>query len=303
MKYFIILCLGVIVIATKLFSQKNCENTWSKFEIHNSLSKGKSSTLPLGSVKLKCNYTDSIKIQLLKCLNDKWSYYDMDSFIESKFVANYEHFYIEERVNKLQPFSYYRYKLWKDSIANMERNNIYQDYKNFFKVNNGIVLNIGYLYIKEAVPILQKAIIDQERYDTRIVELALARIGDKNICKQILKSMPTINNLQDNEWVDQFYANTSILTYLATQDAVKKFEEYIDPKNEFTYLSSGATAKCAYKVLMVLREFLSNKLTDVLKWDVNGIKNSSVDLIVKCKKWLIDNYEKYKIKSNFVPNL
>jgi hypothetical protein len=202
---------------------------------------------------------------------------------------------------RLNPRNYTEYRHAYDSIYKIEWYNMYQQYRPQFRVSNDLLKNTGYLYIKEAMPILGKALLDNDRYDPYYVKLAMARMGNQIYLEEFLKNCLPGMGISDEDWRNDFDKKFSLLCYLNTQKSIRQAADFIDTARKIEISSHGTETYAACIVILYLREVILNEefkaITKLINWGDFGSELTSTDVIIAAKKWLINYEGKYKLSS------
>ncbi len=302
---FIVLTFQVCICVAQI---KPCARTMPKVTLINILTNYDSENIALGKIKTDCNYNDTIKTLLILNLKPKWTLIKIDSFINERIKDRYKSLYVEDRIKITRPITLHSYKKAKDSILLNAYKEAFSLHQWRFKVNNSIVLNCGYLYIKEAKSILEGALSDSMDYDLSKLKLALARLGNKEFEHEITNNLPKLNNLDDDDWTHEFDKNGSILSYIATQESVFKFADYLVTDKYYEYTSNGRISLCSNRAIMFLSELILNKeFQNIIGNDIYNLPYEDINInkkiIEDAKKWLTANKGKFEINRQFEPNL
>ena len=147
---------------------------------------------------------------------------------------------------------------------------------------------IGWLNIKECIPILEKSI--QNPNGNLSVKIALARLGNKKYQQYFL----------DRETIDM---NTAF--YIGTQDLIAKYGEELYSEEKKYFMQPGKKIPIVYNVIISLQDNLLNfpKLTD----ESYIYKQEQIDalppnILEDARQWMKENKGKYVINPDFSPD-
>jgi hypothetical protein len=253
-----------------------------------------------------CNLNDSIKNRLFYLLNPEWTSFEIEYSANVRLNENYEWLRIEEKAIEISKGNDSIFRVSKDSIKNYWIN----DYKKNMKEYNGlssdgsIIQAVAYLDLKEAVPLLQKY---YPSTDSRLIKTALARLGDKVLQKEILKSCLPDTSLNGWDWIIDLQKKGETLSFIGTQESIFIFSNWLDTTKRY-YRSHHSKQKrnVANQVLLFLKPIILNEdFQGILKLtfpDVSDLYDCEYDntfFLLRCKNWLIKNKGKYKIKRTF----
>jgi hypothetical protein len=308
MKTIIILVIAIFVQGA-LAAQVRCGNAWKQQDVINYLNNSRIAELPLGAIRAGCNYNDSIKNRLLYHLANKWTYSQIDSIVTGLYIENLPWYYHEERLEKIvKPKSFAEYKKHKDSLEKEKWRAIYRERRSMFMINSTLIVSAGYLYIKEALPILEKALNDPDYYNSFFVKLALARLGKVEFQREIMsQNQPDDGETDDDKWMADLYKKFDILIYINTPSSIRQLANFINVTRKYEYSSGGHVAYTGFIVVSFLRDIIKNEdflqLTKALKHDHEGIDQPNTDLLIRAKQWMVDNEGKYQIRQDMQPSL
>lgn len=259
--------------------------------------------------RVNCNVNDSLVKRILYLLDWKWTEKEIKEYLEKDLVEHEGQYKIQKRANAFAKGNDSLYKHGLDSLKK-EMMLSTQDYlkkQNYFGVDPGLILLSAKLDIKKAVPLLEQALLDNIHYSQPSVRLALSRLGNKRIEKEIITQCSYNPALIGQAWNDDFYLKAKKLAFIATQESISRFMPWFDPSKTFSSTSSGGPVfKSSSIVLSYLKYMILNKDFQAIIEPFNkdyGEDYSTVNdaMIYACKDWLRKNKGKYEINRNWIP--
>lgn len=273
------------------------------------------------------NVNDSVKSKLLSILKGMWTVEEVNRKVAAFFKYNFDEIYFNKIRGKtheaveLYYSSNYRgmYELAKqDTSKNISKQylqlhdslykTIYDSMANAFKkdiaerirqsiVPDEIVLSVATANIKEAIPILKQSLATGDRkHNKATAELALARLGDKELQKKIINECKYNSALNDDDLEREMIAKLPKLIFIKTQESIFEIHNYMDTTKQ-SATTSGRNpeyAYCSRFVMPYLLGTLSNKdfINKFIGVDIYTLNDKNLVLFVK--KWLIKNKGKYE---------
>jgi hypothetical protein len=312
-KYKIIFFYYFLYIASKnLIAHLPCSELPKTADIVNLLAKKPiSDEFHSASLRLGCNVNDSIKKRLLYLINWKWSEDEISNFIKEDLAEHKEIYDIENVANKIAKNNKEFYKRAVDSLTKfweahirrrINRNQVdsYEEaekWVSFYAVYDELLLAVGYLEIKQAIPILEKALLDTIHYNSWIVNVVLSRFGNKNSQKYVINSINYDSSLNGSNWINEYHKQTRYLLYIATQSSIFKLHSWLDTTKTFNPFSEGnRSSHCSSILVYTLKRIILN--TDFqtrLKNLPDDFSFYNSDIILYCRDWLLKNKGKYII--------
>lgn len=289
-------------------AQIPCNTVPSTEQILKSLSKKPVTGVYHNHFIIGCNVTDSIRKRILYLLNWQWTKDEIENYL-TEYVAERKDFYrIEKRASEVSKGNDSLYKKAKDSIINMLKSERFNYLKSYFhfKVDDGLILAAANLYYTEATPILQQALKDSIHYNPNIVELALARIGDKTLRTKIIDNCVYRKDLNGQDWIEYYTGQIAgKLLFIASQESIFKLNQWLDTSKIYRARVNATKpdTKNAYNVINDLKNIILNKefQAQLEKVDSEPVGQMANGPILFCKEWLIKNVGKYKINSYYCP--
>ncbi len=298
MKYLTFVILILFFLPNLIWSQQSrpCNNYPTKEEIMSHLS-----TRPGGGLNYRvlnsCNYDSSVKNRLLYLLDWEWTQNEINTHAEKEFKKIGYPKIVDDYASKKAKGNDSIYKAIRDSYAIEVKKKLVPE----MRVLDEVVYAVGQMDIKEAIPQLRKALYDTLHYDIESVELALARLGDKELETRILNRYKYNPKLKGQDWVTEFGWAYGKYTYIASQESYYCYHEWLDTSKMYNQLDDNykADVKCAYNVILrmyywILNEDLHNYLQINFKFPYETTTNN--ELILYCRNWLIANKGKYIIR-------
>jgi hypothetical protein len=257
--------------------------------------------------RIGCNINDSIKKRMLYLLNWEWSKKEIEDYLLI-YIDNHKILFdIDNKAQKISNGNDSLFKVAKDSIIKTLKNIEldYLDKKNYYDVSDGLILAVANLGLTKAVPMLEKALKYPNHYHTSIVELALAKLGNKALQKKIISECNYNPSLNGQAWNDYFTPIGQKLAFIKTQESIQKIGDWLDSTKVFASTTRGNNLdKSASNVIWFLSYLILNKdfqqiISSFHYGDFNEAVNN--DMILRVKEWLIKNKGKYKVNQGFCP--
>jgi hypothetical protein len=254
-----------------------------------------------------CNVNDSVRKRIIELLNWEWTNREVDNYLEEYFMGYEAFFKVKENANKLSKGNDSLYKKAYDSIKAGIKDEERKQIAKHFGVNGGIILSSAWLYLSKAKTILKTALNDSVHYNQKEVELALARLGDKQLQRKIINSCIYRKDLDGFEWITYFEDKVARkLIFTSTQESICKLTEWLDTSKTYKPRSDGkAVVKTALNIIIVLKHILKNKdLQAKIKHIDEDLFNKGFNdnnLLVFCKDWLKKNKGRYQINKSWCP--
>lgn len=291
------------------FSQVKCETFPSSSELLLLLKNKPTNNINYSSFIKKCNVNDSINKRLIYLLDWRWTKIEVESYLENYFNLNKEYLKVESLAKNKSGENDSLFHKYYDSIKMSIKNEEYNEMSKYYYVDPSIIKTVGFIYLYDALPILKEALKDKQHYNTSVVELSLARLGDINLQKKIILECRYQNELQANEWID-YFQNRIVpkLAYISSQESIFKINEWLDTSKLYKpWIGRGEAPKAKASLIVVsfLKGLLQNKDFQILfknfKYNIRaGYTNKDDELILKCKAWLIKNKGAYIYNKYFV---
>jgi hypothetical protein len=302
MKKLIINCFFCFTIFMNTKAQESCDLIPTTQQLLIILS-SKPVSLYHRDFRTDCNITDSVKKRLLYLLHWEWTKEEINEYLRKNIKHNKGFYEIEKRALSVSTNNDSLYKIAYDSIVNVINQSILSSLPK--NIDNGIIYTVAFLNLKEAVPILQKGLTAPEYYNHTLVELALARLGNKELQTKIINNCIYNKNLNNIEWVDDYKRKIARkLIFVSSQESIYKLEQWLDTSKVYTLIPDRKPdGKSAYVVLADLKHIILNIDFQELLKEFNGDPRRKMDntLILVCKEWLIKNKGKYEINKNYCP--
>jgi hypothetical protein len=248
-----------------------------------------------------CNSDSSVRNRLLYLLDWRWSQREIDDYTKRSFLKMHYDENAKELAKKKAKGNDSIYTAVYDSFESAIRKKLMP--KMF--VLDEVVYSIGQLDMKEAIPMLKKALQDSQHYYIESVVLALARLGDKQMESKILESLKYDSTLNGNRWLTRYNQVYDQLVYIASQESMFCFHEWLDTSKVYDqvsdYESYPPTTKNAFNVVsafryanLIMNEDFVAYLKANTKFPLHATTNN--EIILYCKNWLIENKGKYIIR-------
>lgn len=293
--------------AVYLKAQDNCDRLKTAKELLQKMATRQVS-VSFQDFSLKCNVNEAIKNRVLYLLDWQWSQSEIDSNLNTININRYKQWFnYDEKVKVIQRGEDTLHDMAIDSVNKLMRlDQIAQMKKNkYFFVSENLVLAAGYINLREAIPILRKALLDSEHYNTQSIELALSRMGDKTLQEKIIKRCAYKPEINGKEWVD-YYRNIIArnLIFMSTQESIFKLNEWLDTIKIYNPLSNGD--RYSKSAIVVIRDLKKIILNPTFQQAMMRFPNSIAgfqdnDFILFCKSWLIKNKGSYIINREYNP--
>jgi hypothetical protein len=269
---------------------------------------------------------DSIVKRILHLLDWKWTKDELDTYIRSQ-TSNNEYIEKENREAwKIANGDTSIYRVVKDSIRIETTKRVlrHMEDNKMFSVSKNVILAAGQIGLKKAIPILEEALKDSIHYHPEYVELALAKLGKKEMVQKVLSDTKydpkwvayDKTNNRENDWITHAYGGfqgkigkISKLLYLATQESIYQIHYWMDtsrsilpPKHQGMSYPHPLYDLLFYTLPSV---FNNKDFQSLEEWEfIGGMVNyddATNERILKVQNWLIRNKGKYKIKLGFCP--
>jgi hypothetical protein len=296
-------------------AQYDCTDFIPSKVLKDTLAKKPIPDISFSSFIINCNVTDSIKKRILYLLDWKWTDEEIQNYLNNQIKEHYDWFEIGKNATKIANGNDSLFKkaedslilFWKEFILRKMNNpkpiSIDEDdnWFNFYKVNDNIILAAGYLDLLDSKEILQKNKSDSDHYNRNIIETALARLGDAKAQKNVLNYYNYNHQVDGQDWMTQFTISTRFLFYIATQESTFKLHNWLDTSKKYNPYSGVNTFRhCSSILLPMLKEFILNKDFQKLMLQIpKGMPFYNDKIILDCKEWLIKNKGKYIINRKF----
>jgi hypothetical protein len=295
----------LIFIAFSIFqvtsAQKKCASLPSSLKLLENLS-NKPVRINPSEYLIDCNVIDTLKKRLLYLLEWQWTKQEVNDYLEKDIKANQSIYNIEKRAKAVAKHSDSLYKIAYDSIRNIiAKENVRTLEKNhLFGVDANIVLTVAYLNMTEAIPKLKEALQDPNHYNRWAIELALARLGDKNLQRKIIAEC-TPSTAKDDNWLAELRIKVPKLLFIATDESIFHVSDWLDTSQSYQATSSGGTGLAANFVVAYLSDVILNKDFHDKTFRVNMFNVSGNEYILFSKDWLIKNKKHYSINMRCYP--
>jgi hypothetical protein len=305
MKKIICIIMSFCII-TAAVAQRPCKILPTAQQLYESLLYKPASANPSNFLN-GCNVNDSIKRRLLYLLNWQWTKQEVDTFFNRDIKAGREWSWIEKTAKEIAKGNDSLYKAASDSlIASYQKSRM--DYMktspSYTTVDPGIILTVGALDMKEAIPLLRKALTDSLHYDKYSVQSALARLGDSAAEKRVLIYF---TKKYRNEYPDLSEAinKSARLAYIATQQSVCMISQWLDTTSLYVKVlaeefSPAQMELIAPQVLKLLRNVVKNPefiaiCNEFKEPSLPYFKAGDKTVLLKAKTWLLNHQGKYII--------
>lgn len=246
------------------------------------------------------NITDSLKQRLLYLIKSDWTKQEIADYLHRYIEKNKADFEIDAKSSVMAKGNDSVFKRVRDSIIEVYSKNQfgYLKSRNYFGVNSNLIKAVALIGLKEAIPILQGALRKTDsQYDLAVVEMALAKFGDKALQRKIIKECAANTKLNYDEWQHDFSEKFMRLYFVNTQESIYAASMFLDTTKMYWY-TSKTEGKAAYLAIDFLNDIILNQQFKAMTRgvDLKGLNNSSNEFVTKCRKWLIQNKGKYIIK-------
>lgn len=294
----------LVFFSINLFSQRECIDLPTSRELLVILKNRPFSEIDFDHLLLnkKCNVNDTLKKRLVHLVKWQWTKTEINHYVSESLKENYDGFEIESNAKNISKGNNAAYIKAVDSLVRFWKQYIlrHMNENDAFFVSSQIVLSVCYLDMKETIPLLQKARTDSLHYDRDIVELGLARLGDKTSQARVLAKNKYTANLDGREWLNANMETFSKLIFMASQQSVYQIHEWLDPSKTFNPLSEGdSKEKCSVRVLGSLFSIIKNKdFQDLVKAFPESASAVTDAIVYAFKQWLIKNKGSYIIDRN-----
>ncbi len=256
-----------------LQAQSACLNLPTPVQIVKLLSKRPVTDIELCQFKIGCNVTTAVKKRLLHLVSGTWTRTEINQYLDAAGEA-----------------------VKHDSIARqLFITTLYRQ-----PVDNSLIRLVALLNMKEALPVLQKALTDtMQRYNIETVELALARLGNQQMESKIVKDCQPNTAIDFDEWMQDFEIKFTKLFFINTQRSIYQVGAFLDTTKSYVYTDGRKNGKSAYKVIQLMNDFILNPEFHLLTkgMDISGLKRVDNTFVLRCKNWLTANKGRYRIKA------
>lgn len=250
-----------------------------------------------------CNINDSIKKLLKYHLRWQWTKAEIESYLITNLEKHKKVYQVSEKVNAIANGNDSIFKKVKDSIENviLKKELEYDiSVNHIFGVAELTVLTVGWLNMKETIPFLKNiALKDSAHYAKWSVELALARLGDKKLQKQIINNCIGYSK-PELDFEKDFYSKYKKLVYINTQESLYQLHEFIDT-SKYVILTNEILTSFANRIIQDFPTVFANEELIKLIKLTGDEYDYNLNAILNVKKWIIANKGKYKIKKWFSP--
>ena len=250
-----------------------------------------------------CNVNDSIKkLLLFRVRHWQWSKEEIDSYSTKKLNERRD-YYVESVAKIIGKDDTAAYKKSTDSLMKF-----WQKYwsdeaiKEFQHVDANLILTIGRLNIKEAIPFLKDtALLDSIHYDKWAIELTLAKMGNNFFYNKILQEEKRIIPSPSANLFSEFHKSFNRMTFLGTQESFYQLNKWIDTSLLYRTNSGGSMGRISAEFIQYLKYGILNRdfIELINKVAIDEISN--VDTLVAVKNWMINNKGKYLFNPEFCP--
>lgn len=249
------------------------------------------------------DFNDSSKILLLKIFKRDVS--ELDIKMQRKYYFNLGREIYLRNFRDLKSKEAKEKKNSLDSLVDIAYNAQVEKSMRFWRyeeaINKDIIYQIGLLDIKEAIPLLNNALINK-RYYKPALRIALARLGDKLIEKQIVDSLNLI--LLKSSETYEFTSPFLSLQYICTENSINVITGLLSLKTEVHPYSDGDHCKnipIGFMAIKPLSEIISNFPiknvgNNLDPWCNSMIQTPVEEYISIAKKWV------KKAQGNFTLN-
>lgn len=244
--------------------------------------------------RIGCNTNSAMKRRILEVLNWRWSRVELDAYLLKKIDTVAIHKVSKENVRLYDSLLE---KNRKDLIDEMTK-------KNEFRVETGIVLLPARLYMREAIPVLEKALLDSLHYSRNAVQLSLARLGNRKAQNEILAQCSNSRGLNDWDWKTDAENKSRKLMFICSQESIYQLASFMDTSQ--TYNPSPGHGfrqlKSTSEIIWSLSKMLLNKdFSSRYDWKkLYNLEQIDSDVIMYCKKWLLSNKGKYQLNKDYI---
>ena len=253
------------------------------------------------------NISSSVKNRLLSLIDYKWSVDEYEIFVNFQRMNNKESFI--SYAKELSKNDNLRYLMIYDSLVLDQEKTIRDQVKktNFLKVNDNILKTTAFLDFPEAKDLLTEHINDSIHYNTQVIKLCLARLGEIKFQNEIIKNCSYVNSANEDEWLNNYKNIAAQLIFIASQESVYHLKDWlVTNRNVYNPLYIHIHNRNGYTVVSHLISLIKNQdfVDGVSKYvDLKTIPDDweNIEVIDFCKNWLIKNKGNYIINRNFYP--
>jgi hypothetical protein len=161
----------------------------------------------------------------------KWTQPDIDHYVFRRLTDLEAFSRTEREALRVSKGDTLRYKLIRDSLLKIEEKWVLEHLLGgrLFAVDNGVLLAIGILNLRKAIPTLRKALKDPLHYDSATILRVLAKFGDKKLESEIIKNCKYDSALSNHDWID-YYQNQMApkLLYIGSQESIFAVHQWLD---------------------------------------------------------------------------
>jgi hypothetical protein len=244
------------------------------------------------------------KNRLLEVLANKWTDEELIPFVK-KYIdsdtAKQEQ--ISIRAKELAERKKMPYQKIKDSLTSIEISRVKERTKQL-RINDFIILLVGWLDMQEAIPVLRSALNDGKLYNNELVRLALARLLVEPYYSEALKKYSSrgtliINGIRINDPIREYYEKAPKLIYIATQESIFAItdwfnrKEKVSPESHDDRLFSVAIYPTQSFIYLIDNESFQKNFTKEKRavFLPSSITKSDIEFV---KKWMLANKGKYE---------
>ena len=250
-----------------------------------------------------CNVTDSVKRRLLYLLHWEWSTIELNEYADRQIIAHKDMYKIDGRAKSVSKNNDSLYKIAADSIRDVvKKESLFTLEKtNKFRVDPYLIIAVGQAGIIEAVPFLRDtALVDPVHYDRWAIELALAKLGDKELQNKIIRECKYNASLNGDDWIKDFKEKFNKLAFLGTQESIYRLHEWIDTSKNYEATSNGGLGKCASFAISFMLPIFTDPIPKQ-KIKHIGLEGMNTMDMIDFKNWMKVNKGLYKIDPRFCP--
>jgi hypothetical protein len=247
-----------------------------------------------------CNVTDSVKRRLIYLLNPEWSNEEINYYLDADINKSRNWYEVDERAKSVSLGNDSLFKVSVDSIINYikSRELKYLESVNFYGVDGSILKAVAMAQIKEAIPIFKKIISDKHRsFNMSIVELALARLGDRASQENIFSECLPENNSDPEARPFELDGKIRKLFFVRTQESIYQISHWLDTVHTYQQYEGGPIGKNGCRVIDYLYSVISlpSQYDKNFRRQIESISYSKEanSVILKFKKWFVANKGKY----------
>ncbi|HAO09417.1 MAG TPA: hypothetical protein DCQ50_21095 [Chryseobacterium sp.] len=262
------------------------------------------------------NVSEAAKKRILSILKNEWTYKELrwkwksiKEVHEPAFINKV--LQSEDSLRKIYRASNYcseikLYNMIYDSLAKPYKVQMLNEINNT-PVSNTILLAVGWLNFKQAIPILKAASLSNDkRFDTSTLELVLAKLGEK---RNLVKVFDLTPFLSKEKWDNNLIQKVEFqLFYIGTQESISMFNKFMDPTKRCPLhpddvMNRGYAA--AYLIPDLLAIIKNNSFHEIFRgvnYSAGYIDQEALkpEMITKTREWLIANNGKYDINYDWL---